>query len=172
MPVSSLSWRPLELRLVPAAPRRSYGLGQASTNNLMVEVVDQSGRALKNITVEFFTNGKAVGSAQTDSKGIVGFSAMGSGPFDLRATYEGLAIGKTVKSDEISKGYTTFLQFPVNIDGPLFRPMDIVVFGVAGGLIAAGSYWKLKPLEMTGEIALGAAVFGFIYRLQCMYFHA
>jgi hypothetical protein len=79
-----------------------------------------------------------------------------------------LTVGKTVTADEISKGYTVFLQFPLCIVDPLLRPVDFIIFGVAGGMIAAGSYWKIKPLEMTGEIALGAAVFGFIYRLQCM----
>jgi hypothetical protein len=163
MPVSRLSWRPLGLEAVLSPSRPSYRLSQAMTNNLLVEVVDQSGRPIKGASVQFGTQ-----QAQTDSKGMAGFSAMGSGGFEVRATYNGLTVGKTVSADEIAKGYTVFLQFPVCIVDPLLRPMDFVIFGVAGGMIAAGSYWKIKPLEMTGEIALGAAVFGFIYRLQCM----
>jgi len=163
MPVSSPSWRPLALGALQASPRRSYSLSQALTNNLLVEVVDQSGRPIKGASVQFGSE-----QAQTDSRGMASFSAMGSGKFDVKATYNGLTVGKTVTADEISKGYTVFLQFPLCIVDPLLRPVDFIIFGVAGGMIAAGSYWKIKPLEMTGEIALGAAVFGFIYRLQCM----
>lgn len=163
MPVSRLSWRPLALGAVRRSSGPSYGLGQALTNNLMVEVIDQSGKPLKGIPVDF--KGQTV---PTDARGIAGFSAMGSGPFEIKATYEGISIGKTVSREDIAKGYTAFLQFPICIMDPLFRPIDLLIFGAAGGMIAAGSYWKIKPLEMTGEIALGAAVFGFIYRLQCM----
>jgi len=163
MPVSRLSWRPLALGAVRRPSGPSYGLGQAMTNNLTVEVIDQSGRPMKGIPVEF--SGQTV---QTDSNGMAGFSAMGSGKFEVKATYKGLTVGKTVPAEDIAKGYTVFLQFPVCVVDPLLRPMDFVIFGAAGGMIAAGSYWKIKPLEMTGEIALGAAVFGFIYRLQCM----
>lgn len=161
--LSSLSWRPAELRLVPAPSHRSYGLGQAMTNNLLVEVVDQAGRAIKGATVQ--ATGQSV---PTDSRGMASFSAMGAGGFEVKATYQGLTVGKTVSADDIAKGYTVFLQFPICVNDPLLRPMDLVIFGVAGGLIAAGTYWKIKPLEMTGEIAIGAAIFGFIYRLQCM----
>lgn len=161
MPVSRLSWRPVALGAVRRPYGPSYGLGQ--TNNLVVEVTDQSGKPLKDIPVEF--NGQTV---PTNSNGSAGFSAMGAGPFEVKATYDGLSIGKTVSREDIARGYTAFLQFPVCINDPLIRPMDLVIFGVAGSLIAAGSYWKIKPLEMTGEIALGAALFGFIYRLQCL----
>lgn len=168
MPVSSPSWRPAELRLVPAPSSRSYGLGQALTNNLMVEVVDQSGKPVRGAIVEFSAPGQAPESRETDAHGIAGFSAVGAAKFDVKAIHDGLSVGKSVTADEISKGYTTFLQFPICIMDPLFRPIDLVIFGVAGSLIAAGAYWKIKPLEMTGEIALGAAIFGFVYRLQCM----
>jgi hypothetical protein len=168
-PLPSLSWRPVELPLIPGPSRHSYGLGQSyQQNNLIVEVVDQSGKPVQDAQVEFFSGSQSQGAKNTDSHGTVSFSANGGGPFEVRATYTGLTIGQTISSGDIAKGHTAFLQFPVCIMGPLFRPIDIVIFGVAGGLIAAGSYWKVKPLEMTGEIALGAAVFGFIYRLQCM----
>lgn len=163
MPVSRLSWRPLSFGVVQRPSGPSYGLGQAMTNNLMVEVIDQSGRPMKGIPVGF--SGQ---TAETDSDGMAGFSAMGSGKFEVKATYKGLTVGKTVSAEDIAKGYTVFLQFPVCVVDPLFRPIDLLIFGAAGGMIAAGSYWKIKPLEMTGEIALGAAVFGFIYRLQCL----
>lgn len=163
MAVSGLSWRPVALGppLRPSTP--SYRLSQAMTNNLMVEVVDQSGRPIKDASVQFGNQ-----QAQTDSKGMVGFSAMGSGGFEVRATHNGMTVGKTVSADDIAKGYTVFLQFPICVVDPLLRPIDLIIFGVAGSMIAAGSYWKIKPLEMTGEIAFGAAVFGFIYRLQCL----
>lgn len=161
--LSSLSWRPAELRLVPGPSRRSYGLG-LTTNNLLVEVVDHSGRPVKGAVVQFGGEEK-----ETDSNGLAGFSAMGSASgFEVKATYSGLTVGKIISADDISNGYTAFLQFPVCFLGPLIRPIDLLIFGTAGGMIAAGSYWKLKPLEMTGEIALGAALFGLIYRLQCL----
>lgn len=163
MPVSSLSWRPLGLGALRRPSRPSYGLSQAMTNNLMVEVVDQSGRPIKGATVQ--ATGQSVTS---DSKGMASFSASGAGGFEVKATHNGLTVGKIVTSEDIANGYTVFLQFPVCIVDPLLRPMDFVIFGVAGGMVAAGSYWKIKPLEMTGEIALGAAIFGLIYRLQCM----
>lgn len=148
---------------LPVVSMRSYSLGQPSTNNLLVEVVDQSGRPIKGAVVEF-----AGQSTETDSKGIAGFSAIGSGKFDVKATSKGLTVGKTVSADDLAKGYTVFLQFPVCIADSLIRPIDLVIFGGAGALIAAGGYFKVKPLEMAGEIAFGAAMFGFIYRLQCL----
>lgn len=163
MPVSSLSWRPIPLGAVLNPSRPSYGLGQASSSNLLVEVVDQAGRPMKGVPVE--VSGQ---TAQTNSKGAAAFSAMGPGKFDVKATYDGLTLGKSVSAEEIAKGYTVFLQFPICVIDPLFRPIDVVIFGVAGSMIVAGAYWKIKPLEMTGEIALGAAIFGFIYRLQCI----
>ncbi len=160
----SLSWRPTSLAIRP-----KISLGQSyQQDNLMVEVVDQAGKPVRGAKVEFFVAGQSQDSKETDAQGIVRFSANGSGPFEVRATYQNISVGDTVSSADIAKGYTKFLQFPVSVNDPLFRPVDILIFGVAGGMIAAGSYWKIKPLEMTGEIALGAAVFGFIYRLQCM----
>lgn len=163
MAVSGLSWRPVALGAPLRPSRPSYSLSQAVTNNLMVEVVDHSGRPMKGVPVEFWDQ-----RVQTDSKGMAGFSAMGSGPFDVKATYDGMTVGKAATREEITKGHTVFLQFPVCVIDPLFRPIDLAIFGTAGAMIAAGAYWKLKPLEMTGEIALGAAIFGFIYRLQCL----
>jgi len=159
-----LSWRPAELRL---RPRRALGQSYQQ-DNLVVDVVDQSGKPVRDAKVDFYDGSHEPSSKTTDPSGRVTFSANGGGPFEVRAVYQGLSVGHSVSAADIAKGYTTFLQFPVCINDPLLRPIDFVIFGVAGGMIAAGSYWKIKPLEMTGEIALGAALFGFIYRLQCM----
>lgn len=163
MPVSSLSWRPLALGALPTTSRRSYGLGQAQAAPLVVEVVEVTGNAVSGATVDL-GGGQAV---VTDKKGQAVFNVP-AGTYTVRASYNGLVIIKKITQEDMVNGATVFLQFPVCIQGSLIRPIDLVIFGVAGGMIAAGSYWKLKPLEMTGEIALGAAVFGFIYRLQCM----
>lgn len=153
----------MRLGSLSVAPRGSYGLSQALSNNLVVEVIDHTGKPIKGAVVE------AVGESKgTDSSGIAGFSVTSPGKFDVKATYNGLTVGKTVSSDEISKGYTVFLQFPVCVVDSLIRPIDLLIFGGAGALIAAGGYFKVKPLEMAGEIAFGAAMFGFIYRLQCL----
>lgn len=165
MPVSRLSWRPLALGALPGPSKRSYGLGQAQTPTLMVDVVEATGNAVVGATVDI--PGTQASSVITDKKGQAVFS-LPAGNYTVRAIYNGLVLIKKVTQEEIQDGATIFLQFPVCIQGSLFRPIDLVIFGVAGGLIAAGSYWKVKPLEMTGEIALGAAVFGFIYRLQCI----
>jgi len=164
MPVSSLSWRPVGLGAVLRPSRPSYGLGQAQAPTLMVEVVEVTGNAVVGATVDI---PGTQASGITDKKGQVVFN-LPAGNYTVRASYNGLVIIKKVTQEEIQDGATIFLQFPVCIQGSLVRPIDLVIFGVAGSMIAAGSYWKIKPLEMTGEIALGAAVFGFIYRLQCM----
>jgi hypothetical protein len=163
----SLFWRPMPLRVASGAPRPSYSLGQAPgvMNNIVVEVVDQSGKPVKDALVEFF-QGPIPGSARTNGEGRA-FST-GSGPLEIRATYNGLTVGQTVSSESIAKGYTTFLQFPMCINDPIIRPIDFLIFGGAAAMIVGGSHFKIKPLEMTGEIALGAAIFGLIYRLQCL----
>jgi hypothetical protein len=163
--LSSLSWRPVPLRLVPGPSRPSFGLGQPLPNVLLVEVVDVSGKPVKGADVEL--RGTDVQSGKTDSHGRVQFN-VGSGPYDARATYDGLIVVKTVSTEEIAKGATVFLQFPICIMDPLIRPVDFIIFATAAGMIVAGSHFKVKALEMTGEIALGAAIFGFIYRLQCL----
>lgn len=163
--VPSLSWRPVPLRLVPRPSRPSYGLGQPLQNVLLIEVVDISGKPVKDTTVEL--RGADVQTGKTDSHGRVEFS-VGSGPYDARATYDDLVVVKTVSTEEIAKDATVFLQFPICIFDPLIRPVDFLIFATAAGMIVAGSHFKVKALEMTGEIALGAAIFGFIYRLQCL----
>lgn len=164
--LQSLSWRPAELRLVRGALGRSYGLGQASGAPLVVEVVEAGGKPIKNAVVEVIGGGETR-TAHSDVHGKASFDVP-AGSYDIRATYNGLVVVRTMSSEDLSKGATAFLQFPICVVDPLIRPVDLLIFGVAGGMIAAGSYWKVKPLEMTGEIALGAAIFGFIYRLQCM----
>lgn len=165
--LSSLSWRPMPLRLQSSASRPSYGLGQAPMNVLMVEVVDVSGKAVKDTLLELHSTSGDSQTGQTDAHGRAKFN-VGPGPYDIRATHDDLVVVKTVTSDEIRKGATAFLQFPVCIMDPLIRPVDFLIFATAAGMIVAGSHFKVKALEMTGEIALGAAIFGFIYRLQCL----
>lgn len=165
--ISSLSWRPVPLRLVPRPSRPSYGLGQPMPNVLTVEVVDVSGKPVKEAKVELRGPSSEARIGQTDSHGRVQFD-VGSGPYDIRATHDDLVVIKTVSTEEIAKGATVFMQFPVCIFDPLIRPVDFLIFATAAGMIVAGSHFKVKALEMTGEIALGAAIFGFIYRLQCL----
>lgn len=171
MPVSRLSWRPLALGAVPRPSRRSYGLGQAQGGpppSLTIEVIEVTGNPVEGATVEVLgSNDKYLQPQTTDKTGQVKFD-VNPGNYSVRASYKGIVVIKKVNQEDMQNGMTVFLQFPVCIQGSLFRPIDLVIFGVAGGLIAAGSYWKIKPLEMTGEIAIGAAIFGFIYRLQCM----
>lgn len=165
--VQGLSWRPVPLRLVPIPSKRSYSLGQPLPNVLAIDVVDVTGKPVKDATVEIRGSSGDVQTGKTDSHGRVDFN-VGSGAYDVRAMYDDLVVVKNVSSDEIRKGATTFLQFPVCILDPIIRPMDILLFAAAAGMIAAGSHFKVKALEMTGEVAFGAAIFGFIYRLQCL----
>lgn len=168
--LSGLSWRPMALGAVRRPAMPSYGLGQSQMGSLVVEVVDVTGNPVKGATVDIAGSGSSSGihaSIVTDNKGKAVVDAA-PGNYTIRAAYNDLVVVKKITRDDMGDGATIFVQFPVCIQGSLIRPMDLVIFSVAGGLIAAGSYWKIKPLEMTGEIALGAAVFGFIYRLQCM----
>jgi Carboxypeptidase regulatory-like domain len=167
--ISSLSWRPIPLRLVPGPSRRSYGLGQSQMRPLVVEVVDITGNPVNGATVEIAGSGPNGTTANivTDKKGQA-VANVAPGNYTLRATYNDLVIVKKISQEEMLSGATAFLQFPVCIHGPLFRPIDLAIFGAAASMIVAGSHFKVKALEMTGEIALGAAIFGFIYRLQCI----
>jgi hypothetical protein len=167
MPVSSLSWRPIPLGAVLRPSRPSYSLGQIQTRPLQVEVVDVSGNPVRDAGVDVSGTGIESITASTDEKGLASFDVK-AGNYDIRAIKNGLVIMKKITREEMLNDVTAFLQFPICIQGPLFRPIDLLIFGAAGGMIAAGTYWKIKPLEMTGEIALGAAIFGFIYRLQCL----
>lgn len=164
--LQSLSWRPAELRLIQGSLRRSYALGQASGAPLVVQVVDVGGKPIQTAVVDVMGGGQAQ-TAVSDVHGRASFSVP-AGSYDVRATYKDLVVVKSMTSEELSKGATAFIQFPLCVVDPLIRPIDLVIFGVAGGMVAAGNYWKIKPLGTVGEIALGAAIFGFIYRLQCM----
>lgn len=170
--IPSLSWRPVPLRLVHGASRLPYGLGQASTSVLKVSVVDIGGKHVGGADVDLSDAGRDISDAsvtltQTDSHGEAVFQVP-PGNYEIRASYKGLVVTKKVTPEDIIKGLTVFLQFPICIVDSLIRPVDMLIFATAAGMIAAGSYWKVKPLEMTGEIALGAAIFGLIYRLQCI----
>lgn len=143
----------------------SYALGQPSTGILVVEVVDANGRPIPDALVDLLGTGTEISEIKTDDRGKVAFQ-VNPGFYEIVVTYESLVVSKKVSPDDIGKGITTFIQFPISIPEPIFRPVDALIFGVAGSMIAAGAYWKIKPLEMTGEIALGAAIFGFIFRLR------
>lgn len=170
--ISSLGWRPAPLRLVQGPSRPSYGLGQASPSVLKVVVVDIGGKHVGGADVDLSGAGRDISDAsvtltQTDSHGEATFN-IPPGNYEVRASYRGLVVSKKVTPEDMIKGLSVFLQFPICIVDSLLRPVDFVIFATAAGMIAAGSYWKVKPLEMTGEIALGAAIFGLIYRLQCI----
>lgn len=165
--LSRLSWRPGALRLVGGPSRRSYGLGQLTYGLLTVVVVDSGGKPVGDAQVEVLQAPPESARTMTDGHGHASFSLV-PGTYDVRVTYKDLTILKRYTDEEFKNGLTLFIQFPICIVDPIFRPMDLVIFGGAGALIAAGSYWKVKPIEMAGEIALGAAMFGFIYRLQCL----
>jgi hypothetical protein len=162
-----LSWRPIPLRLASGLSRPSNRLGQPLPSLLLVEVVDISGKPVKDAAVDLRGTSGDVQTGKTDGHGRAQFN-VGAGAYEVRATYDELVVAKDVSPDDIRKGVTTFLQFPVCILDPLIRPVDFIIFATAAGMIVAGSHFKVKALEMTGEIALGAAIFGFIYRLQCL----
>lgn len=159
--MNRLPWRPIALGAVMRPARPS--LGQVSPSVLSVEVVDISGKPIPGATVEVLGQQ----TAQTDGHGKAIFNVP-AGPHNIRATYDDMVVVKSISSDELRQGATAFIEFPACIMGPLLRPIDLAIFAAAGGMIWAGSHFKVKALEMTGEVALGAAVFGFIYRLQCM----
>lgn len=165
--LQSVSWRPIPLRLHLGSPRPSYGLGQPLPSLLTVEAVDVSGKPVKDAEVELRGPSGEVQTGRTDSHGKVKFN-VSQGPHEIRTTYEDLVVLKDLTSEDIQKGATAFVQFPVCILDPIIRPIDFLIFGTAAGMIVAGSHFKVKALEMTGEIALGAAIFGLIYRLQCL----
>lgn len=165
--ISSHSWRPIALGSLPLASRRSYGLGQASFGLLSVMVVDASGSPVPNAIVDVLGGPPESSRTLTDRHGKAFFS-LPPGAYDLRVNYKDLIINKRVTNAEMATGSTIFFQYPICALDPLFRPMDLIIFALSGGMIVAGSYWKMRPLEMAGEIAFGAAMFGFIYRLQCL----
>lgn len=166
MPRTFESWRPLGLRVVSLS-QRSLSLGQSvSQSMLTVDVVDVTGKPIPEADVEVRGAGP-VQTGKTDQHGRVDF-AVQQGPLDVRAIVHDLVVTKEVTSEELKKGATAFMQFPICVTGPIVRPIDLLIFGTAGAMIAAGSHFKIRALEMTGEVALGAAMFGLIYRLSCV----
>lgn len=158
-------WRPMPLRLAVA-----HGLGQAPPRQLKVVIVDANGRPIGGADVELLRLGGAnaeVMASKADSQGIATFEAP-SGPVEIRAIYKDLTISRRLNADEVASGNSIFLQFQICVSEPLIRPVDVAIIGSATALILAGSYFKIRPLETVGEIAVGAAIFSFIYRLQCL----
>lgn len=163
----SRSWRPAEVKLVPSLLRPSYSLGQPLGGLLQVIVTDTGGRPVSNVTVEASRGSQVEASALTDSHGRA-FLDIPPGTYDVRAIHDGMVVGERVTEEQFARGMTSFLQFPICVADPLIRPIDLIILGTSAAMITAGSYWKIKPLEMAGEIAFGAGLFGFIYRLQCL----
>ena len=169
-PVQSRAWRPGALGGVRAHSTPSRGLGQAlpaTQGTLSVRVVEISGRPVQDAAIEVFQGGSPVGSWTTGSDGAASLQ-LSRASYDVRVTYKGMVLVKKVTREEVDGAETVFFQFPICIVDPLFRGIDLAIFATAAGMIAAGTYWKFKPLQMTGEIALGAGIFGLIYRLQCV----
>lgn len=156
------SWHPVPLRLAGG-----HLLGQAASRPLRVVVVDSNGRPMSGAQVEYLRSGGQAGIQETDSHGTATFEGV-TGPADIRATYKDLVLSKRLSADDVVRGDTVFIQFQICVSEPLIRPIDIAIIGGAGAMIAAGAYFKVRPLETVGEIAVGAAIFSFIYRLQCL----
>lgn len=146
------SWRPVSLRL-----------GQPALQALKIVVVDANGRPIPDAEVGL--PGRQV--EKTDWHGTSVFEGV-TGAVEVRVTYKDLTIARRLSADEATNGTTQFLQFQICVADPIIRPVDLVIVGGATALILAGSYYKVKPLSTVGEITIGAAIFSFIYRLQCL----
>lgn len=157
-----VSWRPVELRLAVR-----HELGQAALRPLKVVVVDANGRPMVGAQVEYLRSGGQAGIQETDSHGVATFEGV-TGPADIRVTYKDLVLSKRLSADDVAGGDTVFIQFQLCVSEPLIRPIDIAIIGGAAAMVAAGAYFKVRPLETVGEIAVGATIFSFIYRLQCL----
>jgi len=158
------SWLPGALKIAP----RRFQLGQAAPISHVIIVVDHSGRPVSGVQLSLLgTGGREAVTATTDGEGKAVFQVE-PGNYEVQTSFKGIVLAQSLKQDQISRGLTTFVQLPFCVVDPIVRPVDLVILGGAAAFIAAGSYWKVQPLTMVGEIAIGAAIFSLIYRLQCL----
>ena len=109
--------------------------------------------------------------AVTDGDGIalleLPASANPMGSIDVRVSDGSYVTDRSWKVEDAQAGETLFVEIPVRGPEALLTPVEIGGLAVGGAAAAAGYGFSLKPLELLGELVLGAIVFTVIYRHSC-----
>lgn len=175
------------IRTAALAPWRPAGaslrLAQAAAGGVRVRiaVVDVDGKPVEGATVtarvsDYVYEGATPPGAgsdrgETDSRGI--FEARFVGPLagaaevDILVEKGPYAVTAKGTVDQGNRG-VIFVVLPVCLPQPFLTKPELVSLLAAAALTAAGFYWKVQPLQITGEVFFGAVVFTALYRLSCL----
>jgi hypothetical protein len=152
---------------VALIPVRTAMLGQPPST-ITVAVADPVGRPFHEALVTLLdAQGGAIAAELTDSSGRATLAPTAGMPASVRVEADGTVIEETVLRDAARRGLTIFVRVPVCASQAFLTPVEIGA-GMAGvALAGAGFLWKIEPLQVAGELFLGAAAFTAIFRHSC-----
>lgn len=152
--------------LKPVHYARGYSLGQVLSAGLQVVVTDPAGRPFQAIVS---LDAQPQITANTDSHGVANFSGQNIVPYvrdgKVAVTVQsgGLIIKREVPVDQAA-----FVVIPMCAPSALLTVPEMIALAAGGGCVAAGLYKKWTPLQVVGEVLVGAALFTAVYRHSCM----
>lgn len=152
--------------LKPVHYARGYSLGQVLTAGLQVVVTDPAGRPFKAIVS---LDAQPAITAVTDSSGVANFSGQNIVQYvrDGKVAITVL-VGSLVIKREVPVDQAAFIVIPMCAPAPLLTVPEMIALAAGGGCVAAGLYKKWSPLQVVGEVLVGAALFTAVYRHSCM----
>lgn len=148
---------------------RPLSLGQSMPASFRVVVTDPRGVPFRDAQVTIGAQGSL--SARTDSSGIAVFDGLGvarevpgslNSMFPVRITFGDLSLVRDGSLDQ-----TLFVQIPMCAPQPLLALPELISFAAGTAFIGAGLKWKIRPLQVVGEVLFGAAIFTAVYRHSC-----
>lgn len=166
----------MRARIPTLGLRRSFVLGQSdvpaalpsNTVTLAIVVTDVKGDPFRDATVTARLRSGILDSRKTDAEGVALFTTPPvSEPLSIRVESGALVAERKIPADSVNAGETLFVQLPVDRPEAILTPLEIGTLLLGGAAMAGGTYYKVDPLKLAGEILLGAGIFTAIYRHGC-----
>jgi len=149
---------PLQLGWAPPTP--GSFLSQAAQAPFKVAVIDVRGNAFTGVKVSLPDGQTAV----TDDNGVATFNTPPRGEVDVTLAIDGLTIVRHGNTNQ-----SLFVDLPICGTPKILTNTELIALLAGAAVVAAGTYWKYKPIQMTGEILVGASLFTAIYRHSCVW---
>lgn len=143
--------------LAVRVPLSGYKLSQASP--LTVVVVDPRGTPFSDAQITL--QGQAM-PVHTNSAGVATFPSAPAGEAIVQ-----VRIGQFTLRAKGPTDQTLFITVPICAPGPLLTGTELVALILGAAAAAGGVLGKRRPLEMLGEVLVGAGIFTAVYRHSC-----
>ncbi len=126
---------------------------------LRVVVIDPRGTPFAGAQVTL--QGQSV-PAKTDSSGVALFQSAPAGDAVVQVKVGDFTVKARGSTDQ-----TLFVTVPICAPGPLLTGTELLALLLGGAATVGGILGKRRPVEMLGEVLIGAGIFTVVYRHSC-----